>query len=175
MLRSFGRLKISVVARVSSLSTLFIPLFTLGIGLGPTDAGAMAVDPDAANREFVSQNMDSDLQFILGDSGVSVENQAAIARRYRSLRKFSPLGDDRASIRTACLQDFAIPQDTAAVVSSSKIAKEFLAKEVELRAEAKVLGQPRILQIHERQAMLKAVEAVYGILMDFGRIGMPCT
>ncbi|CAK9105104.1 Uncharacterized protein SCF082_LOCUS49005 [Durusdinium trenchii] len=129
-------------------------------------------DPDAVNREFVSQNMDSDLQFILGDS-VSIGNQAAIARRYGSLRKFSALGDDRASIRTACLHDFAIPQDTpqgraetAAVVSSWEIAKEFLAKEVELRAEAKVLGQPRILQIHERQAMLKAVEAVYGTLGD---------
>ena len=131
----------------------------------------MAGDPDAVNREFVSQNMDSDLQFILGDSGVSIGHQAAIARRYGTLRKFSALADDRAAIRTACLHDFAIPQDTpqgraetAAVVSSWEIAKEFLAKEVELRAEAKVLGQPRILQIHERQAMLKAVEAVYGSL-----------
>ncbi|CAK9076007.1 unnamed protein product [Durusdinium trenchii] len=94
-------------------------------------------DPDAVNREFVSQNMDSDLQFILGDS-VSIGNQD------------TPQG--RA--------------ETAAVVSSWEIAKEFLAKEVELRAEAKVLGQPRILQIHERQAMLKAVEAVYGTLGD---------
>lgn len=41
-----------------------------------------------------------------------------------------------------------------------------MAKEVELKAEAKVLGQPRVLQIHERQAMLRAVEAIHGVLGD---------
>ena len=72
----------------------------------------MAVDPDAADREFIAQNMDSDLQFILSDSGVSVRRQAAIARRYGSLRKFNAIGDDRAQIRNACLHDFAVAQDT---------------------------------------------------------------
>ena len=47
-----------------------------------------------------------------------------------------------------------------------RTSKEYLAKEVELKAEAKVLGQPRILQIHERQAMLKAVETIHGTLSD---------
>ncbi|CAK9010089.1 Fucoxanthin-chlorophyll a-c binding protein C [Durusdinium trenchii] len=119
-----------------------------------------ALEVEARDAELVSDFLDEDH-----------EESAAIARRYGTLRKFSALADDRAAIRTACLHDFAIPQDTpqgraetAAVVSSWEIAKEFLAKEVELRAEAKVLGQPRILQIHERQAMLKAVEAVYGSL-----------
>ena len=41
-----------------------------------------------------------------------------------------------------------------------------MSKEVELKAEAKVLGQPRVLQIHERQAMLRAVEAIHGVLGD---------
>jgi len=110
----------------------------------------MAVDPDEADREFIAQNMDSDLQFILSDAGVSLHRQAAIARRYGSLRKFNAIGDDRAQIRTAYLQDFAVPQDTpenraevAAIVAAWETAKEFVAKEVELRAEAKVLGQPR--------------------------------
>ena len=83
------------------------------------------------------------------------------------------LGDDRASIRTACLQDFAIPADTpqaraqtASVVAAWETAKEYIAKEIELKAEAKVLGQPRILQIHERQAMIRAVELVHGQLND---------
>ena len=66
----------------------------------------------AEEREFVAANMDSDLQFILGDSGVALTNMVAIARRYGSLRRFNALGDDRAAIRTACLHDFAIPQDT---------------------------------------------------------------
>ena len=117
--------------------------------------------------------MDSDLQFILSDSGVSLLHQVSIARHYGSLRKFSALGDDRAAIGTSCLQDFALPADSpenrsqiVAIVSAWETSKEYLAKEIELKAEAKILGQPRNLQIHERQAMLRAVEAVHGTLND---------
>ena len=81
----------------------------------------------------------------------------AVARRYGSLRRFNALGDDRAAIRTACLHDFALPQDTpdnraqvAAIVSAWETAQEYVAKETEIRAEAKVLGQPRLLQTHVR-------------------------
>eukprot|EP00435_Cladocopium_sp_Y103_P015086 s5608_g3.t1 len=133
----------------------------------------MAVDPDEADREFIAQQMDSDLQFILSDAGVSVRRQAAIARRYGTLKKFNAIGDDRAQIRTACLQDFAIPQDNpddraevASIVSAWETAKEFVAKEIELRAEAKVLGQPKILQAHERQSMIRAIEKVHGSLSE---------
>ena len=125
----------------------------------------------AEEREIVATNMDSDLQFILGDSGVSLSNMVSVARRFGTLRRFNALADDRAGIRTACLQDFAIPQDTpdnraqvAAIVTAWETAQEYVAKETEIRAEAKVLGQPRMLQTHERQAMVKAVEAIYGVL-----------
>lgn len=124
-------------------------------------------------KEFVSSRMDSDLQFILADAGVELSSQVAIARRYGSVRRFNAIADDRAQVRTACLQDFAIGMGTpderaqvASIVAAWEIAKDFSAKEVELRAEAKVLGQPRVLQTHERQAMLKAVELVYGNLND---------
>ena len=50
------------------------------------------------------------------------------------------------------------------MVSAWETAQEYVAKETEIRAEAKVLGQPRVLQTHERQAMVRAVEAVYGVL-----------
>ena len=130
------------------------------------------MDP-VAQRQFVQTNMDSDLQFILGESGVMLEHQVAIARHYGNLRKFTALGDDRASIRTSCLQDFAITADTperrsqiASIVAAWETAKEYMSKEVELKAEAKVLGQPRVLQIHERQAMLRAVETIHGVLGD---------
>ena len=125
----------------------------------------------AEEREFVANNMDSDLQVILGDSGVSLSNMVSVARRFGTLRRFNALADDRAGIRTACLHDFAIPQDTpdnraqvAAIVTAWETAQEYVAKETEIRAEAKVLGQPRMLQTHERQAMVKAVEAIYGVL-----------
>ena len=131
----------------------------------------MAVDQDEADRELIAQNMDADLQFILSETGVSIHAQAAIARRFGTLRKFNAIGDDRAQLRLACLQDFAILQDTpenraevAAIVAAWETAKEFVAKEVELRAEAKVLGQPKILQSHERQSMIRAVERIHGTL-----------
>lgn len=115
-------------------------------------------------KEYVSLHMDSDLQFILGDAGVSLASQVSIAHA---------IADDRAQVRAACLQDFAIGMGTpderaevASIVAAWEVAKDFSAKEIELRAEAKVLGQPRVLQTHERQAMLKAVENVYGTLND---------
>ena len=52
----------------------------------------------------------------------------------------------------------------AAIVTVWETAQEYVSKEIELRAEAKVLGQPRVLQVHERQAMVKAVENIYGTL-----------
>ena len=124
---------------------------------------------EAQQKEYVAAHMDSDLQFVLSDSGVSLEGQVAIARRYGNMRKFRAVGDTRADVRRACLNDFAIPQDTpesraetAAVVSAWEVAQEYISKEV----EAKVLGHPRALQVHERQAMLKAVELVYGPLQE---------
>lgn len=134
----------------------------------------MAALTDEEMSSEITTNMDSDLQFVLSDSGVSLVAQYAKCRHYQSMRKFRAVGDSRAEVRRACLQDFGIPQDTpanradaAAVVSAWDTAQEYIVKETELRAEAKVTGQPRQLQAHERQAMMKAVEAVYGALADF--------
>ena len=49
-------------------------------------------------KEFISEHMDSDLQFVLSDNGVSLGAQVAVARRYGTLRKFRALGDTRAQI-----------------------------------------------------------------------------
>lgn len=113
-------------------------------------------------RQFVADRMDSDLQFILSDCGVSLDGMVAVSRRFGTLKKFNAIGDSRADVRAACLHDFAIAQDTpdnraevAAIVSAWESAQEYVSKELELRAEAKVTGQPRNLQTHERQAMLR--------------------
>lgn len=128
---------------------------------------------DEEMKKLVAERLDSDLPFVLGDSGVALEGQVAIARRYGSLRKFRAIGDTRAEVRTSCFQDFAIPNDTpesraqiAAVVSAWEVAQEYINKETKIRAESKALGQPRILQTHERQSMIKAVEAVYGSVSE---------
>lgn len=52
----------------------------------------MAAMTEADMKQFISDNMDSDLQFVLSDSGVSLEGQVSIARRYGSLRKFRAVG-----------------------------------------------------------------------------------
>ena len=57
-------------------------------------------------REHVALHMDADMQFVVSEAGVLLEHQVAISRYYGSLRKFGALADDRAGVRTACLQDF---------------------------------------------------------------------
>ena len=66
---------------------------------------------EAAQRQFVADNMDSDLQFVMADSGVSLASQVAVSRHYGSMRRFSAIADGRGTLRTICLQDFAIVQD----------------------------------------------------------------
>ncbi len=125
---------------------------------------------EAAQRQYVADNMDSDLQFVMADSGVSLGNQVAVSRHYGSMRRFSAIADDRGTVRTVCLHDFAITQDipagraqVAAVVSAWETARGMIAKEIEIRAEAKILVH---LQTHERQAMLRAVETAYGSIPE---------
>ena len=128
---------------------------------------------EAAQRQFVADNMDSDLQFVMAESGVSLANQVAVPRHYGSMRRFNAIADDGGTLRTVCLQDFAMVQDNpvgraqiASIVSAWETAREMIAKEMEFRAEAKILGQPRSLQTHERQAMLRAVETAYGTIPE---------
>ena len=86
-------------------------------------------------------------------------------------RRFQAVADSRAEARVAGKQDFGLSDTTAegrqqiaGIVAAWELARDVIAKESETRAEAKVLGQPRILQVTERQAMLKAVFAVHGQL-----------
>ena len=44
-------------------------------------ANLAAMDPQA-QRDFLRDHLDSDLQFILGESGITLANQVAIARHY---------------------------------------------------------------------------------------------
>ena len=69
----------------------------------------MAAAPsDAEMREYVTTHADSDLQFILQDSAVSLRVQHQIAQGYPTLKRFSALGDTRAEVRTAAMADFGL-------------------------------------------------------------------
>ncbi|CAE6939115.1 unnamed protein product [Symbiodinium sp. CCMP2592] len=85
--------------------------------------------------------------------------------------RFQAIADSRPEARAAGKADFGLDdgaadgrQQIAGVVAAWELARDVISKETETRAEAKVLGQPRILQVTERQAMLKAVAAVHGQL-----------
>ena len=104
---------------------------------------------EAAQRQFVADNMDSDLQFVMADSGVSLASQVAVSRHiYGSMRRFGAIADDPGTRRAICVQDFAIVQvnptgraQVASSVSAWETARDMVAKEIEIRAEAKILGQ----------------------------------
>jgi hypothetical protein len=55
----------------------------------------------AARRAFVAEHVGSDLAYILDDSAVGEQLQYDLAQHYTSVRRFSSLGDDRASVRAA--------------------------------------------------------------------------
>ena len=51
----------------------------------------------------MATNMDSDLQFILGDSGVSLTNMVSVARRFGTLRRMHWQMIGLAFARRACM------------------------------------------------------------------------
>ncbi|CAE7235577.1 unnamed protein product [Symbiodinium sp. CCMP2592] len=125
-------------------------------------------EEDQADQRAEVAKMDSDLQYVLQEASASLATQYQVARLHQSRRRFQAIADNREGARTAA-RDFGINPDTpagrvevAAIVAAWELAKEYASKEVELRAEAKVLGHKRILQVQERQAMLKAVTDAYG-------------
>ena len=128
----------------------------------------MAALPSEAEQKAEVAKMDSDLQYVLQEASASLSTQYQVALRHQSRRRFQAIADDRAGARVAA-RDFGLDHNAAAgrveiasVVAAWELAKEFASKEIELRAEAKVLGHKRILQVQERQAMLKAVTDAYG-------------
>ena len=118
-------------------------------------------------------SVDADLQYVLQEAGASLDTQFAVCSVHTTLRRFQAIADDRAGSRAAASTDFGISADTpagrqqtAAIVASWELAKEISSKEIELRAEARALNQPRILQTQERQAMIRAVSTAYGKLNE---------
>ena len=140
-----------------------------GVGQVSSFIVAMAAT-DLEKRELVTK-ADSDLQFVLGEAGLSLDAQYRVVQRHTTLRRFQAIADTRGEARASGKTDFGLDdgnpegrQQIAGIVAAWELARDVITKETETRAEAKVLGQPRILQVTERQAMLKAVAAVHGHL-----------
>ena len=133
----------------------------------------MAAAATEAEMQVAVAAADSDLQYILQESGATLQTQYRVVQVHASRRRFQAVADTRAEARTAAKRDFGIPNDTAegraqaaAIVAAWELAKEYTTKEAELKAEAKVLGHKRVVQVQERQAMLRAVTTTYGKLNE---------
>eukprot|EP00439_Symbiodinium_sp_Y106_P002778 s9765_g1.t1 len=133
----------------------------------------MAAAATEAEMQEAVAAADSDLQYILQESGATLQTQYRVVQVHASRRRFQAVADTRAEARAAANRDFGIPNDTvegraqaAAIVAAWELAKEYTTKEVELKAEAKVLGHKRVVQVQERQAMLRAVTTMYGKLNE---------
>ena len=129
---------------------------------------------DEDRRAYITENVAADLQYVLEDTGISLDLQYRLTQHYNTVRVFAAVGDTSADVRRALQTDFALdPAASAAnratlakLVSAWSLAKDLANKEKDLFAETKILGQPRILQHSERQAMVRAVERAYGQLQD---------
>ena len=125
---------------------------------------------DEQKRLFISQNMDSDLHYLLEDAGVGLDPQHAIAQLYRSVKHFSAFGDTRAEIRKACEDDFGLdaaasPQERsqiACVITAWETAQEFVVQENKVKAESRAIGVSKPLANTDRAAMRRALETAHG-------------
>lgn len=150
----------------------------LGIGRGKTRAdpiGSMAAAVTVEAMKAYIATLDVDLTFLWSQSEVPLEVQYALGQAsFNTLRKFSTYEDDRAKVRAALAADFGLDVAAAApagprarvalaaTVSAWEIAKEQVAREVQLRAESKTLNLKRPISSTERMAMKKAIEALHG-------------
>ena len=110
-------------------------------------------------------HVNSDLQFIFQEAGVSEQRQYDLGQHYTTVKRFSAIADERAGVRTALRDDFGLSPDSAAnrseiaaVVSAWETSKYAHEEEVKIRQEAKNLGTPRPLPHTDRSAMLRALE-----------------
>ena len=132
----------------------------------------MAAAPTQAEMLALVATADSDLQYVLQEAAAPLRVQYQVVQVHTTRRRFQAIADTRAEARTAA-RDFNLDHNSAegraqiaSVVAAWELAKEFSAKEVELKAEAKVMGHKKVLQVQERQAMLRAVTTVYGKLNE---------
>jgi hypothetical protein len=130
---------------------------------------------DEAMQVYLQKECDSDLAFLLADGGLSLPVQYRVVHAgYKSLRRFVGLEDTRPLFRQVAVTTFNLdPTASAAdrlqlsiLLSIYDVAKEQLAREVGLRAEAKALRQPRPVSNQERIAMRRVVEITCGKLSD---------
>ncbi|CAE8607179.1 unnamed protein product, partial [Polarella glacialis] len=129
-----------------------------------------------AQRLYLKEKVDADLCYLWDENDLTLAHQYAIAQNYKTMRKFAALGDTRSDVRAAFVADHGLDPLAAAPAGAEnraavsgmvcfwELAKDFVQRESQLRAEVKVLGGKRPASVNERQAMRRAVEATMGKL-----------
>jgi hypothetical protein len=125
-------------------------------------------------REFLKTGVSPDLLYTWDEVSMPLDLQYQIGHHYRTVRLFASMADTRTEVR-AMADDFklkvadgdpAVKADAksqmAMVVACWESAREFVSKEAELKAEAKINNVPRMIPQLDRLAMKKAVESVHG-------------
>ena len=114
-----------------------------------------------ADKRAAVAPADSDLQVVLQESGASLGTQYKVVQVHTTRRRFQAIagiGLDKGIVegRTRI----------ASIDVAREAARDYDQKEHALRAEARILGQKRILQAQdqERQSMLRTVNSVHGKL-----------
>lgn len=89
----------------------------------------MAAAATEAEMQEAVAAADSDLQYILQESGATLQTQYRVVQVHASRRRFQAVADTRAEARTAANRDFGIPNDTvegraqaAAIVAAWELA-----------------------------------------------------
>ena len=128
---------------------------------------------DAEKRTFLNTSVESDLTFLWAESDVQLDLQYRMGQAgFTTLRKFVGLEDTKPLVRAALIADYALDPAAAAgnrlilasTVSSWEIATQLLARETQIRAEAKATRMPRPLTTQEQVSMRRVVEQTFGAI-----------
>ena len=63
---------------------------------------------DEDRRAYITENVAADLQYVLEDTGISLDLQYRLTQHYNTLRVFAAIGDTSADVRTALQTDFTL-------------------------------------------------------------------
>ena len=73
---------------------------------------AMAAAPTEAQKREAINKADSDLQFVLGEAGLSLDAQWAVVQRHSTLRRFQAIADSRSLRRGPRARQISVCQTT---------------------------------------------------------------
>ena len=131
---------------------------------------------EAEMRQLLQRECDADLAYLFAESNLALKVQYDVVQAgYKAIKTLVGLEESRAAFRTAAIQEFNLDPGGAAgnrlqlatLVGVWETAREQQTREVQVRAEAKALRQPRPISSQENLAMRRVVENLHGKMQDY--------